>query len=190
MKRVIQLVLFCIVLISIFLFNKIYFQKEEQEKTAVLESQKKPEPQNNIIKNLKYEIKLENDNFYVVTADTSELSYVNNSELVKMQQVVAKFTDKKKTILTIISDEALYNNFNHNTQFKKNVVISYINNKIFSDKIDINFQENTVKIFDNVKFIGEDGIVNSDNIVINLITKKMNIYMNDKKKNVKVTKFE
>ena len=190
MRRIIQLVIFCIVLISIFLFNMTYFQKEELEKSVVLESQKEQGPKNNIIKNLKYEIKLENDNFYVVTADTSELSYVNNSELVNMQQVVAKFTDKQNTILTIISDEALYNNFNHNTQFRKNVVISYMNNKIFSDKIDINFQDNKVKIFDNVKFIGVDGIVNSDNIMIDLVTKKMNIYMNDEKKNVKVTKFE
>ena len=63
-----------------------------------------------------------------------------------------------------------------------------MNNKIFSDKVDINFQDNTIKIFENVKYVGIDGTVTSDNIMINMITKKVNIFMNEENNKVEITK--
>ena len=144
--------------------------------------------ENNIIKNLKYEIKLKENNSYIITSKLSEIKYLNNIELVEMQEVIAKFIDKNNLILTIRSDDALYNNSNYNTEFRNNVRVEYMNSEIFSDKIDINFQDNTVKIFDNVKYVGMYGMINSDNIMINLITKKVDIYMNNENDNVEVTK--
>ena len=44
--------------------------------------------------------------------------------------------------------------------------------KIISDKMDLNFQKNIIKIFQNVKYIGTENKLTSDNIEINLITKK------------------
>ena len=190
MKRIIQLTLLCIVMISVFIFNNIYFSKNKKPiiETNFPEDQLNKKTENNIIKNLKYEVQLEQNNSYIIISKISEVKYVKNVELVEMRDVVAKFIDKNNLTLIIKSDEAMYNNSNYNTKFRKNVRIEYMNNEIFSDKVDIDFQENTVRIFDNVKYVGIDSAINSDNITINLITKKVDIYMNNKNDNVEITK--
>ena len=188
MKRIIQITLFSIVLISISVLQKIYFSDDEKQKVDnnVPTDQMEEQTENNIIRNLKYEVKLEENNLYIIKSDFSELTYINEIELVKMQGVVAKFIDKNGLTLTIRSDEALYNNSNYNTKFRKNVQINYMKNKIFSNKIDINFQDNTVKIFENVRYVSLDGTIQSDNILLNLITKKVTIYMDNENENIDV----
>ena len=42
-----------------------------------------------------------------------------------MQDVVAKSIDKNNFTLIIYSDEAIYNNLNYNTKFRKNVQIEF-----------------------------------------------------------------
>tara|TARA_B100001121_G_C18634487_1_gene595992 strand:+ start:344 stop:919 length:576 start_codon:yes stop_codon:yes gene_type:complete len=190
MKRIIQITLFSIVLISISVLQKIYFSDDEKQKVDnnVPTDQMEEQTENNIIRNLKYEVKLEENNLYIIKSDFSELTYINEIELVKMQGVVAKFIDKNGLTLTIRSDEALYNNSNYNTKFRKNVQINYMKNKIFSNKIDINFQDNTVKIFENVRYVSLDGTIQSDNILLNLITKRVTIYMDNENENIEVIK--
>ena len=190
MKRVIQLSLLSVIVISIFVFNKIYFSEEKKivVDTDIPISETINQDENNIIKNLKYEVKLEDDNWYIISSKFSEITYINNFELIKMREVFAQFRNKNNITITVISDEALYDNSNYNTKFRKNVQIEFMNNKIFSDKVDINFQDNTIKIFENVKYVGIDGTVTSDNIMINMITKKVNIFMNEENNKVEITK--
>ena len=190
MKRVIQLSLLSVIVISIFVFNKIYFSEEKKivVDTDIPISETINQDENNIIKNLKYEVKLEDDNWYIISSKFSEITYINNFELIKMREVFAQFRNKKNITITVVSDEALYDNSNYNTKFRKNVQIEFMNNKIFSDKVDINFQDNTIKIFENVKYVGIDGTVTSDNIMINMITKKVNIFMNEENNKVEITK--
>tara|TARA_Y100000022_G_C13211935_1_gene357969 strand:- start:545 stop:1120 length:576 start_codon:yes stop_codon:yes gene_type:complete len=190
MKRVIQLALLSVIVISIFVFNKIYFSEEKKivVDTDIPISETINQDENNIIKNLKYEVKLEDDNWYIISSEFSEITYINNFELIKMREVFAQFRNKNNITITVISDEALYDNSNYNTKFRKNVQIEFMNNKIFSDKVDINFQDNTIKIFENVKYVGIDGTVTSDNIMINMITKKVNIFMNEENNKVEITK--
>ena len=61
MKRIIQLTLLCIVMISVFIFNNIYFSKNKKPiiETDFPEDQLNKKTKNNIIKNLKYEVQLE-----------------------------------------------------------------------------------------------------------------------------------
>ena len=189
MKRIIQLALICIVLISVFIINRIYFSDNEKNlvETDLPTDQLIQKTDNNIIKSLKYEVQLDKGNWYIITSDLSELTYINDVELIKMHGVIAKFIDKNNFPLVIKSEEALYNNANYNTKFRKNVQIEYLNHEIFSEKIDINFQDNTVKIFENVRYKGLDGTIKSDNILLNLITKKVDIYMNNKNERIEIT---
>jgi len=62
-----------------------------------------------------------------------------------------------------------------------------MDNIIFSNKIDLNFKENIILIYEKVKYEGEQGTIKSDNIKINLITKKIQIYMNNEEKKVEMT---
>ena len=191
MKNLIQFSLICIVAISLYFFYNTYLVKEVISNLEALpaDSEFSPKSKNNQIKNLKYEINLDENNQYIITSDFSELINFNEYEIVKMQGVEAIFLEREKMPILIKSDNADYNNESYNTDFINNVSIEYMDNKIFSDKLNLDFKNNKIKIFENVLYEGEHGIMKSDNIIINLTTKKIDINMNNENKNVELIKY-
>ena len=189
MKRVIQLILFSLLIIISIIFYNIYFVEKEKPKVEIIieEEQSTSNSENNLIKNLKYEVKLDQDNQYIITSDLSEITYENNIEIVKMQNVVAIFLDQTNIPLIVTSDQAIYNNSNHNTKFNSNVKIEYLNNLILSDNMDLDFKNNLITINENVEYSGIQGTIKADNVKIDLITKKIEIYMDDINDNVEIT---
>tara|TARA_Y100000996_G_C22531379_1_gene646603 strand:+ start:488 stop:1066 length:579 start_codon:yes stop_codon:yes gene_type:complete len=188
MKKIIQLILFSFVIIISVIFYKVYFGKNTATKDLVEAPQEdlNETSKNNLIKNLKYEVKLDQENQYTITSEQSEITYENDIEKVKMQKVIAIFTDKNKIPLIITSDKAIYNNTNYNTNFINNVQIEYLDNFILSDKMDLNFKKNTITISKNVRYQGLQGTIMADNVKIDLITKKIKIYMDENNKKVEV----
>ena len=191
MKNLIQFSLICVMIIGSYVFYNKYLSQNDQNlpKVSAIDENLIKEGENNKIKNLKYEINLNENNRYIITSAFSELINLNDHELVKMQVVEAKFLDKNQLPLLIKADNANYNNQNYNTNFRDNISIEYLKNKIFSDKLDLNFENNTIKIYGNVTYESELGIIKSDNILINLMTKEININMNDDSKTVELTKY-
>ena len=191
MKNLIQFSLVCVIIISSYVFYNKYLSQNDQNppKITVVDENLIKESENNKIKNLKYEINLNENNQYIITSAFSELINLDDHELVKMQVVEAKFLDKNQLPLLIRADNANYNNQNYNTNFRNNISIEYMKNKIFSDNLDLNFENNTIKIYGNVMYESEIGMINSDNILINLMTKKIDINMNNEDKNVELIKY-
>jgi hypothetical protein len=189
MKRIIQLILFLFLIIIAIIFYNTYFNTNEKPKTdlGTNQDQLQLKNENNLIKNLKYEIRLDDNNQYIITSDLSEISYDGNFEIVKMQQVTAIYLDQNNIPLTILSDEAIYNNTSYNTNFIHNVRIEYLDNIILSDRLDLDFNTNTILIHENVQYEGSRGVITSDNVKIDLITKKIEIYMNNNLDKVKIT---
>ena len=193
MKKITQLILFIFVIFALFLFNKIYLSKDDKIITQLVvpDDQLAQQSKNNLIKNLKYVVNLDQNNQYIITfiLDMVKLNKViKSTEFVKMQNVKAIIIDKNKESFIIKSDIADYNNSNYSTKFRNNVSIEYMNNRIFSDKLDLNFENNEAKIFDNVKYEGLYGTITSDNILINLISKKVDLYMNNENDKVQLNK--
>ena len=189
MKKIIQIILILLILISIIVFKNLYFINNKNNTVSEL---KIPEDKivqltnNDVIKNLEYQINIDEDNRYIISSEITELIESNENEILEMTKVKAIILDKDNKPITIKSDNAIYNNRNHNTIFRKNVSIQYMENKIYSDKLDLNFKDKIVRIFDNVNYIGKNGLIYSDNIMINLITKKVDIYMHNKIDNVRI----
>ena len=188
MKKALQLILFSFLVIISIIFYKIYFKQNEKPKVEINFQEEKliTNSENNLIQNLKYEVKLDEDNQYIITSDLSEITYENNIEIVKMQKVTAIFIDKTNIPLVVASDQAIYNNSNYNTKFNQNVRIEYLDNVILSDYMDLNFKNNLIIINENVKYSGIKGTIIADNIKIDLITKKIEIYMDDTNDNVEI----
>ncbi len=189
MKRVIQLILFLILIFSSIIVYLTYFSenKDKQIKTDIIKNdQSSDQTKNNVIKNLKYEVRFDQDSQYIITADLSEITYDNNVELVSMQKVIAIYIDKNNIPTVITSDKAIYNNSNYNTNFSENIQIEYMDNTILADNMDLDFSNDIIKIYENITYKGTRGTIKTDNIKIDLITKKIDIYMNNKKDNVKV----
>ena len=143
--------------------------------------------ENSLIKNLKYEININNQSQYNLSSELSEIIIINDIEIVKMKKVKALFINKNSFPLTIYSDNADYNINTHKTTFMNNVKIQYLNNTINSEKLDFSVDENIIHISNKVKYAGDLGVISTDNLRINLITKKIDIYMNDNTdRNVKI----
>ena len=123
---------------------------------------------------------------YSITSDLSELVYEGEAEKVVMQKVTAILVNKDGEELKITSDNAIYNNLNYNTLFDTNVRIEYVTHVILSQKLDLNFDNNIVKIYDNVTYEGLDGIIETDIITINLISKNIQIFMKNSNEKVQI----
>ena len=188
MKKFFQLALFSfLIIIGIFFYNN-YFKSNKIVKKIdkIKKDQVLIDGQNNLIKNLKYKVKFENDSQYIITANSGELIYEQEIEIVKMNKVVAKFTDENNISLKIKSDNANYDNFYYNTKFFNNVEIEYLDNIINSDNLDLIFTDNIVKIYNNVVYEGLQGSAKADNVKIDLNTKRIEIFMNNTDNKVEV----
>ena len=188
MKKFVQFFLFLLIIVISIFINKTYFKENETKKDVLKIEQNNSliNDENNLIKNLKYEIKFDNNTQYIITAELSEITYDEGVEIVKMQKVKANFIDEKKKILSIISNEAIYNNSTYNTSFKNNISISYMQNAINSKNLDLDFQNNIVSIYNNVVYKGPQSEIRADNVKIDLISKKTVVSMNNSDKNVEV----
>ena len=188
MKKALQLFLICLLISLSVIFYMYYINSNKiiEESKKEIQNEILDKNQNNLIRNLIYEVKFDNNTQYIISAELSELVYENDIEIVKMQKVNAKFVDENNMPLIITSKNAIYNNSNYNTEFSRDVMISYENNTVNSDNLDLNFVENLITIYNNVVYEGSNGLAKTDNIKINLITKQINIFMNDAEEKVKL----
>ena len=187
-KIVIQIILFFLILLICFFFYKKYFTTKEDIAEDISKDQiENTENPNNLIKNLKYDVKFENRTQYTITSNLSEITYQDGEEIVLMQTVKAIFKDKDGSILEIISDKAEFNNSTYNTDFSNNIKITYLDNSIQSEKLLLNFEENVVTISDNIIYEGIQGLMKTDNIKIDLISKSVEVFMNNKTDKVEIT---
>ncbi len=190
MKKLIQLSIFLILIIVSFSF---YFNFLKTNKTSDLkeieikENSSLLESDNNLIKNLEYNVTFDNNTKYTITAELSELKYEDDIEIVKMQFVTAIFNDKDGIPLIITSKNASYNNLNYNTSFSNSVKVIYLNNVLLSEKLDINFNKNIIKIYENVVYEGLQGTVKADNVKLNLVSKNMEIFMQNDNKKIEIS---
>lgn len=187
MKKVIQILLFLITIIIIIIFYQKYFISEQNTeiKESVNQTQSQSESsKNNLIKNLRYDLNLQDNTKYMIIANESEIFYDKDAEMVNMTNVKAKFIDANNDELVIRADKAIFNSATYNTDFNQNVIITYQDNTILSENLDLNFINNIVSIYNNVVYEGLQGFMMADNVKINLITKNIEIFMSDLSKKI------
>ena len=164
-------------------------KKEIVEKIVVENKIKKNDitEKKNIITNLQYNVKMGNTGDYEIKSTSSKIIYENGFEIVFMEGVIATFTDNKDRKVIITSDKASFNSSTYDTKFRDNIKILYENHKITSDKINFDFKQNNILIFQNVIYTGLKDEIKTDNIKLNLITKDVQLYMKSEKDSVKIT---
>jgi len=163
-------------------FYKIYLKKEDLVIQNVDTNPifQREEIENNLIHNLTYSVNLGLNNEYVINSSLSEITYKNdNTEIVNMQGVSATILDKNQIPIMITSDLAEYDNSNYGTLFKKNVRINYSNHKIYSNKMQFNFKNKFIKIYDKVEYDGPLGQMFTNNIDIDIDNNKIEFYMDN-----------
>ena len=186
-KKKIKFLFYSLILIIVFFVFYLYtneknIPKQENSKNKELSL----ENTNNLIKNLRYDVNFENGTSYNITAELSEIVYVENEEIVKMQKVTAVIINEGALPLLIKSDNAVFNNASYNTSFSNNVLIDYMKNSIRSEKLFLDFENNIVTINNNIVYEGMNGKGEADSIKIDLKTKNVQIFMDKSGEKVKI----
>ncbi len=189
-KTLIQIFLFLLVLISLIIFYKTYFNKVSivETKTDIYEENKTNNSDTNVIYDLNYSATDIDNNEYIINSSSGEMSE-NGTELL-MNNVNAKIILNDKTEILIFAKNALYNKDNYNTKFYGKVIVKYGIQTIFAEKMDLNFEINQAKIYNDVVFENLNTKIKTDIVEFDLITKNVLIKMKDKTKRVNIdTKF-
>ena len=176
-----------LILISITLFFSNFYESNKVLQTERVKSKTEETKDSlNIIENINYSSFDNEGNRYLIEAKTGEINQ-NNFDKIKMSYVYAKITFVNQEIIEIVSNYAYYNRETSETLFYDEVLSSYLDHKISSNELQLLFDDKLVKIKDNVVYISEEGRLEADKVLLNLINKKAQISMNDSEEKVKIS---
>ena len=186
-KILIQLFLFSLFLfLSIFSYNK-YFKKESQNVIEATQNTdlKKKNNETNLITNLKYFSIDKRGNKYEITSEYGEMD-TSNSDVIMMENVKAIIKIYNSEPIIITSNFAKYNVKNYDTNFKENILVKHVDNKLNGENLDLSFQNNLMSMYNNIIYQNPDTKLIADKLEIDLITKDSKIFMNNKENKIKI----
>ena len=179
----------------IFLFFKSNPEKELIERKKQLESSKKENIEviekrmesSNIIEDVTYSAKDTKGNEYFLRASEGIIDQ-NDSNFIFLTSVKANINLKNYKSIEISSDFGKYNINNYDTIFSKNVIVSYLDNKITGDYLDFSWDKNLMIISRGVILSNSKSSLRADVIEVNIKTRNIKIFMyeQDKKVNIKL----
>ena len=182
-KIIAQIVLFFLLLIIVFFFYyKYFFLKKEiinltksDINIGIVGSE------SNLIKNLEYLSTDKSGNKYLITAEYGKISSTNES-IILMTNVIAQINLLERDTVYLTAKFAKYNTLSLETNFKKDVILSYIGHEISSKNIDLSFKKNFAWVYDNIVYTSSTNQLFADKLEIDLLTKDSKIFMYDNKK--------
>jgi len=126
-------------------------------------------------------------NRYILEAKQADFE-TKTPESINMKVVVAKFYLKDDTVLTVVSDEGVYNNVTLDMDFKKNVKVDYLTHNLLSDSLSYSNSNAQLIATGNVRGESiEKGEFSADNVEYNLANKTLDFSMfGNKQVNVKL----
>ena len=186
-KKNILFVFIVFLVISLLIIYLKYSKDYKEESITKIEEEVKEEPyKSNIMENVSYSSKDARENEYTVNASKGEIDYDNpNTIFLTEVKAVVKLTNSNN--VTITSDYGKYNTNNFDTIFSKNVIITYLDNKITGEYLDFSLKRNSMIISRKVVYTNPENILKADVIEINITTKDTKIFMykDNKKVNIK-----
>jgi lipopolysaccharide export system protein LptA len=188
-KVLIQFSLFLIVLVTCFVFYRLFFKSPEIKLNDI----KKDKQENKILadqgtnqmEDIIYNSNYSDDNQYTIKAEFGQFNK-DDPDLMLLTNVKGTILLNNSDIIKISSDKAKYNSENYNTNFYQNVLIIFDNHRINSDNFDLFFDKKVSTIYNNVIYKNLNTTLRADKVDIDLITKDSKIYMMDKSKKVKI----
>ena len=176
-----------------FFKDRSFVQEENEininnENISISQSQELINPdekEKNLISNLKYKSFDSMGNEYLINSKSAEMSS-KNDELIKLIDVSAKIILKNKSPILIKSDYAIHNKNVFDTKFYSNVNVTHEDIKIFSENLDMIYNNNFVSLY-NIKEIYDNNIqLKADKIDFDILTKNVSINMNKNTEKVKI----
>ena len=196
MKKKIILITFCIIIVfsvSYFFYSKSTYKKNfvELEKKNLIEKKnieliEEKIESSNIIQDVSYSAKDAKGNEYFLKASEGTIDQ-NQSNFIFLKSVEAIINLKDYELIEISSNFGKYNVNNYDTIFSKNVIISYLDNKIEGDYLDFSLDKKLMIVSKDVIIKNNKNSLRADVIEVDIETKNLKIFMyeEDKKVNFK-----
>jgi len=143
----------------------------------------------NIIEDVSYSAKDTKGNEYFLQARKGTIDQ-NDSNFIFLTSVKANIDLKNYKSIKISSDFGKYNINNYDTIFSKNVIISYLDNKITGDYLDFSWDKNLMLISRDVVLKNNESSIKADVIEVNIKTRDIKIFMYEDSKKVNIKTFK
>ena len=184
------LLLLIITISVLFFFKYFYIDKnltDRMPKNPIENEIVLDENIENIIEDLRFERIDVYGNKFVVNAKYGEIS-INNLDVLILKEVTGTIYLTNRSPINISSDFAKYNKLNFDTHFYDNVEITYENNLIKSENLNISLDKSVASITSNVIINNNYMESYADNIELNLLNRDIIINMFDKEDNIKINR--
>ena len=168
--------------------DKKFLEKKEKIKLTEkrdIEINEERIESSNIIEDVSYSAKDANENEYFLKAREGTIDQ-NDSNYIFLKSVNALIDIKDYNLVEISSDFGKYNINNYDTIFSKNVMITYLDNKITGDYLDFSWDKNLMIISRDVIFINKKNSLQADVIEVNIKTRDIKIFMYEENKKVNI----
>jgi len=139
----------------------------------------------NIIKDVSYSAKDTKGNEYFLKAAEGTIDQ-NESNYIFLKSVKANINLKNYKLIEILSDFGKYDINNYDTIFSKNVIITYLNNKITGDYLDFSWDKNLMIISKNVILENNKSLLKADVIEVDIKSRDIKIFMYEENKKVNI----
>jgi hypothetical protein len=184
-NKIVKIFFIFFITLAIFLIYLKFFKFENKIVKNEQIINEKEVYSSNIIENVNYSTKDADQNEYLITALKGEIDYTNPN-IIYLTNVKAEIKLNNSDNIVIVSDFGKYNSDNFDTIFSKNVLISYLDNRINSEYLDFSINRNTMIISKNVIYNNLKNILEADVIEINIKTKDTKVFMHEKNKQVNI----
>jgi len=179
-----KLLFFLIFFLMIVYFFHLKSKKEVQSTKESIEL-KEEVKNSNIIKNIRHVSKDMEGNEYIIEALQGEID-LTNSEIMFLENVTATIKPIDTSHIIITSDFGKYNIQTYDSNFSKNVIINYLNNKITAEYLDFSINNNLMTISENVIYTNDENILKADIAEMDIKTKDTKIFMYEDYKKVNI----
>ena len=180
-KKIILFFFFCLILF-VFYLGKFYNKKN---KTETVLPQIESIESSNLLSELNFSSKDKNGNIYTLIAQEGEIDFENNN-IIFLKKIKATIKLNNSEEILISSDFGKYNTENSDTIFSKDVLILYLDNKVKSDYLEFSIEKNLMTISKDVSLSTLEYTLNADVIEMNINTRKVEIFMLEGLKKVKI----
>ena len=191
-KKIVKILLFFIFLISLLYLFYYKFYKIDKSTTITPsidttdnDSDANLSYNSNIIEDVNYKSIDAEGNQYIISAKKGEIDY-SEPNILFLTDVTGLIKLKNSDNIEITSDFGKYNSNNFDTIFSKNVLISYLDNKIKANYLDFSLEKNLMIISGKVIYNNLENILEADVVEINIKTKDTKIFMYENKKKVNI----
>jgi len=182
-KKIIKIFFFLILILIPFVY---YFNFENKKKVQEIEnSEIENIESSNLLNELNFSSEDDKGNLYTLKAEEGEIDFEDN-KIIFLKKIKAEILLKNSEKILISSDFGKYNTETSDTIFSKNVSILYLDNRVSSDYLEFSVKKNLMSISKGVSLSNQNYKIKADVIEMDLNTKKVEIFMYEGLKKVKI----